>query len=174
MKKGLTGLIFFLISLTAVAQLHPVDKGSNVKFAVKNFGFSVTGTMAGLEGDIVFDPAHADAARFDVTVNATTINTGNDSRDEHLRDDDYFDVKNHPRIRFVSRSVRGSGSNFSMEGDLTIKNKTKALTIPFKADPAGKGFIFEGTFKINRRDFGVGGGSTVSDNVSVTLRVTAE
>ncbi len=174
MKKGILGLGFWLMSLGVMAQMHPVDKSSSVKFAIKNFGFAVTGSMSGLEGDIVFDPTHPDAARFDVTVNSATINTGNDSRDEHLRADDYFDVKNHPRIRFVSKSIRGSGTSFTMDGELTIKDKTKSISIPFKADPSGKGFVFEGSFKMNRRDFGVGGGSTISDNLTVTLKVTAE
>ena len=51
-------------------------------------------------GNIQFDPAHPDQCSFDVSVDAASVNTDNSMRDEHLRKDNYFDVKTWPRIRF--------------------------------------------------------------------------
>lgn len=164
----------FLVS-GASAQFHPVDKSSVVSFKIKNFGFSVGGSFQGLQGDIRFNPDSLPAARFDVTVEASSINTDNNMRDEHLRGEDYFDVKNHPRIRFVSQSVKPARKNeFEMTGSLTIKNTTRVIRFPFTAAAAEGGYLFTGSFKINRKDFGVGGSSTISDELTVELKVLAK
>ena len=96
-------------------------------------------------------------------------------RDEHLRKDTYFDVEKYPRIRLVSTAVtpaNGDG-HYTLTGKLTIKSTTKEISFPFLATPAGDDFIFRGTFKINRRDFDVGGASTLGNDVTVTLTVLA-
>ena len=61
-----------------------------------------------------------------------------------------------------------------MFGKLTIKDHTQELSFPFSASSMAEGYQFDGEFKINRRDFKVGGSSTLSDNVVVTLRVFAK
>jgi polyisoprenoid-binding protein YceI len=156
--------------------LKPTDNESSVKFKIKNFGFNVTGSFTGLAGTIDFDPNNLAACHFDVTINAKTINTGVDMRDNHLRKSEYFDVENYPQIKFVS--VRISPSNKSgtlfIFGKLTIKNTTRDISFPFKATPVENGYRFDGEFKINRRDYKVGGGSTASDNLTVMLSVVAK
>jgi polyisoprenoid-binding protein YceI len=94
-------------------------------------------------------------------------------RDNHLRSDDFFDVKNYPQIRFVSEKVTGTKKNGTLfvSGKLTMKGITKEISFPFTAQPITDGFLFNGEFKLNRRDFKVGGGSTVSDNLTVLLKV---
>ncbi|HTQ29366.1 MAG TPA: YceI family protein, partial [Puia sp.] len=96
------------LALGVRGQYQPVDQGSSVQFKVKNFGFGVTGSFSRLQGHITFDPKDLGAASFDASVEAASINTGNDMRDNHLREDSYFDVKNHPRIQFVSTRVTTS------------------------------------------------------------------
>src|SRR5579871_6902705 len=70
------------------------DEGSSVKFTIDNFGFGVDGSFSGLQGTIEFDPQNAGAGHFDVSIDASTVNTDNSLRDSHLRNDGYFDVKN--------------------------------------------------------------------------------
>ena len=155
----------------------PVDGSSEVKFKIKNLGISVGGHFSGLNGKINFDLNNLNTSKFDVTVDAATINTGIDMRDDHLKGEDYFDVKNYPKISFVSTKIDpGSKSeNFVITGNLTIKKVTKELSFPFKVVSKGEDYIFEGEFKLNRREFGVGGGSlTMSDNLTVTLSVFAK
>jgi polyisoprenoid-binding protein YceI len=66
-------------------------------------------------------------------------------------------------------------SFFALIGKLTLKNHTKDLSFPFTAEAAdGGGYRFKGTFSINRKDFEVGGTSTISDNLDVTLDITAK
>ena len=171
--------LLFLIATTGIfasAQYKPVEKGSEIKFKVKNFGFNVNGSFSGLDGTIQFDPDNLGTASFDVSVDANTIFTDNNSRDNHLREDTYFDVKNYPRIRFVSTKITTSNKKGTLFifGKLTIKNETKEISFPFTAEPSDGGYLFKGGFKINRHDYGVGGSSTISDSVDLSLSVLAK
>lgn len=175
MKKN---IFLFVISLFAVsfakAQYIPTDKGSALTFKISNFGFDVTGSFTGFKGLINFDPQTITACSFDVTVDASTVNTDNNLRDEHLRDGSYFDVKNYPVIHFISSKVTASGNSFTAYGKLTMKGKTKDISIPFTATPGTDERLFKGSFKINRKDFGIGGTSTISNELEVSLNVLAK
>ena len=173
MKKIILLLLISFTGKFVSAQYKPVDKGSEIKFKVKNFGFNVSGVFSGLDGTIQFDPENLAAASFDVTIDANSINTDNNTRDNHLREDTYFDVKNYPRIHFVSTRVTTSNKKGTLFffGKLTIKKETKEISFPFTAEPSDGGYLFKGGFKINRRDFNVGGSSTISDNVELILSV---
>lgn len=173
----LFSLIQFSIAVAAVAQEYqPAEQGSSVTFKIKNFGFSVDGVFTGLQGKIIFDPKDPAKAVFDVSVDAASVNTDNDQRDNHLKKEEYFDVQNHPRIRFVSTAVTPSGKDgkYTISGKLTIKTTTKDISFPFTASPMGNDYIFSGEFTINRKDFGVGGSSTISNSLTVSLAVLAK
>jgi polyisoprenoid-binding protein YceI len=174
-----TFLIFFIIITSvsfAKAQYKPVDKESTLGFKIGNFGFDVKGSFTGLKGDINFDPQNAANSSFDVTTDAATVNTDNNLRDQHLRGESYFDVKNYPIIHFVSSKITSAGKEnaFTAYGKLTIKDKSKDISIPFTAIPETDGYLFKGSFKINRKDFGVGGTSSISNELEVILNVTAK
>ncbi len=172
MLKGLF-VFLFLLCQSGFAQYHTVAGESAVSFSLKNFGFKTGGTLDAPEGDIVFNPDDLTKSSFRVTIKAESINTGNESRDEHLKEATYFDVKNYPMIRFVSSSVKVKGKTGSYEttGLLTIKNKSKEITLPFTAEKNGNGWLFSGSFKLNRKDYDVGGSSTLSDEVTVEIKV---
>jgi polyisoprenoid-binding protein YceI len=177
--KYCLSLVILLASVWAFAQVPqwvPVDGNSKVRFKVKNFGFTVEGSFKGLKGTIAFDPSDLSTAKFDVTVDAATIGTDNDMRDDHLRSDSYFDVKAYPRIRFVSAKVTPTNKAgiLLMFGQLEIKGVTREISFPFAASVAGEGYVFKGGFKINRKDFKIGGSSTISDNVDVNLEVATK
>ncbi len=164
-----------LMAQTVFGQLHPVAKESSIKFSLRNFGFRTGGTLAAPEGDILFNPDDLAKSSFRVTIKSETVNTDNESRDEHLREEDYFNVKNYPLIRFVSENVRSLNKKGEYEalGTLTIKNKSKSISVPFTAEKSGTGWSFAGSFKMNRRDFDVGGSSTVSNELTVDIKVVA-
>ena len=163
------------VSLWALAQYKVVDNRSSVKFTIKNFGINTGGTFAGLEGTVSFDPAHPEAAVFRVSIDAATVNTGNELRDGHLKAESYFDVGHFPRISFESAKVTGPAKKgmFIVQGKLTIKDHSKEISIPFTADALTGGYLFKGTFTINRRDFNVGGASIISDDATIALEVLA-
>lgn len=177
MKRVLGVIVATVITVSSFAQaLKPVDEEGAVRFKIKNLGFNTTGAFSGLQGTIQFDPAHLANASFDVSVDANTVNTGVDLRDNHLRKEEYFDVKNHPRIQFVSTKVTPSNKSgtFFITGKLTLKGVTKEISFPFTATANTEGYLFSGEFKINRKDFKISAGSTISDNLTVMLNVTAK
>ncbi len=174
--KRIVLLLLMVIAVSGVkAQYKPVDKGSTLGFVIQNVGFDVKGSFTGFQGTINFDTQNPAKSSFDVSIDAATVNTDNSLRDEHLKGESYFDVKNYPRIRLVSDKVTQSGKGaYTLSGKLTIKNKSQNITFPFTATPAGDDINFKGTFSINRKDFDVGGTSTISNELKVMLNVTAK
>lgn len=177
MKKWILTVSFTACMLSLFTQkFTPIDNNSVVKFSIKNFGLNVTGTFKGLKGTVLFDPSRLAASTINVSVDVSTINTDNNSRDNHLKKEEYFDAANYPTISFASVKITAANKadSFMMEGKITIKGVTKKVFFPFTAIHKGEGYLLEGTFKLNRRDFGVGGKSMVmSDNPTVTLLVFA-
>lgn len=175
MKKTILFILITLSSLGVMAQYKPVDEKSTVQFTIGNFGFDVKGSFTGIQGMINFDTQATASSSMDITIDAGTINTDNSLRDKHLKDENYFDIKNYPNIHFVSARITASGKtgNYTVNGKLTIKGKSKDISIPFTAVPANNEFQFKGSFKINRKDFGIGGTSTISNELEVTLNIHA-
>ena len=176
MRNTLILLIGLLAAANkSTAQYSPADQGSTIKFTINNFGFGVDGSFTGLQGSIDFDPQNPAAGKFDVSIDAGTVNTDNSLRDSHLRNDSYFDVKNYPRIRLLSSRIvlKGAAGTYQFEGQLTIKKTTLPVNFPFTVSPAGGGFLFKGSFTIKRKDFDVGGTSTISNELTVSLNVIA-
>ena len=179
MGKGLALVFSVLISTFSVAQetYTPVDAGSKVHFTIKNFAIKTGGDFTGLRGTVKFDPSKISASSFDVTVDAATIDTDSEMRDEHLKEDEYFDVVKFPLIRIKSTRVTTSSSpgRFYMFADLTIKGTTRPIEFGFSATPKDGGYFFDGEFTINRIDFNVGDKSiSLQDKVIVSLKVFAK
>jgi len=154
-------------------QMHPVAKESTVRFTIHNFGFKTGGILAAPEGDIIFKPEDLAHSSFQVTIKSASINTDNESRDEHLKSADYFDVNTYPLIRFVSSSIRANGKkdSYLVTGTLTLKKTSRVIDIPFTAVMKGEGWVFTGEFSMNRRDYDVGGSSTISNALTVDINV---
>jgi polyisoprenoid-binding protein YceI len=170
--------LFILTALTSggvLAQYNPTDQGSALNFTIKNFGIETTGKFTGLQGDITFDPANPATANFDVSIDAASVNTDNSLRDGHLRGESYFDVKNYPRIHFVSSKISADKKGaYVITGKLTIKKQARVISFPFSAVASNDGYLFKGTFKINRKDYDVGGTGTISNELEVSLNVLAK
>jgi polyisoprenoid-binding protein YceI len=170
-------LLIFSAHLFAQASYTPKDDGSKIHFVIKNFGVNTGGDFTGLGGTIKFDPNDPATANFDVSVDAGTIDTDIESRDRDMKKETYFDVKNYPKMTFKSTKVTKTNKEgyLYMFGNITIKGVTKELKFPFKATAKDGGYLFEGSFKLNRRDFGVGGSSmSLADELTVTLSVLAK
>ncbi|HEY2649876.1 MAG TPA: YceI family protein, partial [Puia sp.] len=152
MRRIILFLSVIISAGSTTAQYKPTDQGSTVQFKIKNLGFNVNGFFTGLQGNIQFDPAHPDQGHFDVSVDAASVNTDNSTRDEHLRKENYFDVKTYPRIRFQSTKIlpANKAGSFIVSGNLTIKNTTKEISFPFTATAGQTGFVFKGSFGIHR------------------------
>lgn len=158
---------------------------SAAHFSVRHLMISnVRGEFAKVSGDVVLDPSDLTKSTVAVSVDATTIDTREPQRDEHLRSADFFDVANHPAITFRSKQISAAGADrFKVTGDLTIRGVTREVTFdlegpaPVVKDPWGNVRTgVSATAKINRKDFGLvwnalmeAGGVVVGDAVTITF-----
>ncbi len=169
-------IAIFIVAFTFAQRYVPKNEGSSVAFDIKNFGLTVNGSFSGLQGSITFNSANAGIAKFNVTVDAGTVNTGNSSRDNHLKKEEYFNSAAFPKINIVSTKITNGSTagSYLFEGVVTIKGTSKNISFPFTAVAVNDGYQFDGSFKINRRDFKVGGSSLVlGDVLTVNLKVAA-
>lgn len=142
---------------------------SNISFKIKKLGLlTVTGNLPDMTGRISFDEDNLANSFFDVHLSAVNIDTGNSKRDEHLRSEDFFFVRNYPSIRFESSSISKFESGFKAVGELILIGNAKTLEIPFTFQNG----IFEGQLVLNRFDFSLGKkfpGFIVGKNVTVNI-----
>ncbi len=176
MKKYPATLVLLLIlGSIAFAQItkHIVSK-SSVTFQIKNLGINVGGSFSGLKADIDFDPAHLETSSIEASVQSNTVNTDSETRDSHLKSDSYFDAEKYPEIKMKSVSFKhNSGSNYTGIFNLTIKDKTNQVQVPFSYTENSNDGEFKGTLKIKRTDFGVGSSSMVlANDVTIVIDVT--
>ena len=153
---------------------------STVGFSVRHMMVSkVRGSFQKFSGEIVTGENLEDS-KVTATVDATSITTGTEQRDNHIRSADFFEVEQYPTWEFRSTAVRED----KLEGELTIKGVTRPVTFDleftgFGPDAwGGTRAGFEATTTINRNDFGVdikmpleGGGVVVGDKISITLEI---
>jgi polyisoprenoid-binding protein YceI len=171
---------------SATYQLDPVH--STIGFSVSHMMVSTTrGGFSQYEGTIDFDAGMPEQTKINVTIQANSIDTRNEKRDNHLRAADFLDVANHPVITFISTKVVKEGDRYLVSGDLTIHGVTKPVTIPLTINgpvksPFGANVIgLSGQVTINRQDFGVSfnkqmdqGGLMVGNDVLIDVQAEAQ
>jgi polyisoprenoid-binding protein YceI len=147
----------------------------------------VRGSFAEFEGTAHLDSQDPTKSSAKLTIQVPSITTGNGQRDDHLRNNDFFDAPTYPEITFVSTGVEVTGEDtFRMTGDLTIKGVTKPVSIDFELtgaakDPFGNTRVgFDGKAVIKRTDWGVNwnaaletGGVLVSEKITLEFDVSA-
>jgi polyisoprenoid-binding protein YceI len=122
----------------------------------------------------------------ELTIDAASINTNVEARDNHLRSADFFDTEKFPKITFKSTKIEESGTDISITGDLTMHGETKAVTLKGEhtqpvTDPWGnQRSALAVTAKINRKDWGLhynqaleAGGFVVGDEVKLNVEFEA-
>jgi polyisoprenoid-binding protein YceI len=164
-----------------------IDKShSEVGFSIRHLMISkVKGTFDDFDATFVTaeNPLESSVT---ATAQVASINTNDANRDGHLRTNDFFEAETYPTITFVSTGVRLDGSDFKVDGDLTIRGVTKPVTFDldfggFSTDPYGNYKAgATATATINREDFGLlynaaleSGGFLLGDKVTITLEIQA-
>jgi len=165
MRRILLLAVAMLFSVTSFAQTKfNVDTyHSFLNFSVGHLGISfVDGRMDKYEGDLEMKDEDITTAKFNFTIDASSVNTGVQMRDDHLRSADFFEVETYKEIKFVSTSIKKEGSNYKLHGNLTIKNVTKPITFDLvyggylKDDGQGNEKVgFQATTTIDRTAFNI-------------------
>lgn len=159
---------------------------SAVEFVVRHLGITkVRGRFSAFNGVIEIGE-RPEESRITVDVDVASIDTREPNRDEHLRANDFFDVQNHLTMSFRSSRVTGSDTNWTIEGDLTLKGVTKIVKfdVTFEGasgDPwGGQRIAFSASGEIDREQWGMSlnqaletGGLLVGKKVKLELEVEA-
>ena len=144
---------------------HVIDKNhSQINFIADSRLLSAHGFFGKWDADVKLDATNWPASTVAITIDAASLNTRVDTRDNHLRSPDFFDVAKFPTITFKSVSVaKVAEGKLDITGDLTIRGVTKRIVVPATAVFYEKGAgRFRGQFVINRKDYGVAYDSAVN------------
>lgn len=160
---------------------------SNVEFSVKHMMIStVKGMFQTVDGQIRWDGQNFESAAVEARIDSSSVTTFNEMRDNHLKNNDFFNAEQWPDMTFKSTRVEPKGDGeFKVHGDLTIRDVTKPVVLDtefeglMEKDAFGKRrAAFTAQTSINRADFGVSwngaieaGGVVVGDKVKVTLHI---
>ena len=167
------------------AGIWKIDPGhSDIAFVGRHFGLTkVRGRFTGVAGDVVFGE-NLTQSTVTVEIDTTSVSSGDQSRDDHLRSGDFFDVEHHPTATFCSTGVMVEGASATLAGELTVKEITRPVTLaveylghardPWDNDRA----VFTASGMINREDWGLtwnmlleAGGLLVSKDIRLEIDV---
>lgn len=169
-------------ALTGTWNVDPVH--SELAFKVRHMGVGKAGGTLDLKAaTLTFGPNGISDGSVTATADAHSVETKNDTRNNHVRSDDFLDAENHPTIEFRSTGVREfDGETFQLDGELTIRGTTKPVTLNAEfigaiVDASGTDRVgFAATGAINRKDFGVKfspvfgvSNAVVSDKVDLSI-----
>lgn len=187
--RHLSALVLFaalpLLAQMPATDTFTVDKNhSTAMFKVRHMMANVVGQFRDFNADVNIDRENPAKSSVEFTIQATSIDTGNPNRDNHLRTSDFFDVAKFPTITFKSTAVTAKSKNdFDVTGDLTMHGITKRVTLPvtfmgFAKTAKGEKAGFEIETTINRKDYEVlwnksldEGGLLLGDDVKVTINL---
>lgn len=190
MNKHLIAATLFGLSFAGSAHAEPAEwaidgSHSRVGFSVPHMVVSeVDGRFKSVTGKVVLDDADLTKSTVQIEIDANSIDTEDQKRDEHLKSPDFFDTAKNPKITFKSTSIKKAGKAFKVTGDLTMRGVTKPVTLDVELskevkNPWGKlvrGVKVKG--KLNRQDFGIAwnksldvGGVVVGDEVTLNIQL---
>ncbi|MBK4147469.1 YceI family protein [Corynebacterium macginleyi] len=174
--------------MSLAAGSYTIDKEHTViGFVTKHAMVTkVRGNFGEFKGTINVSENIADSTA-EATIKAASISTGNEDRDGHVKNEDFFNVKEYPELSFTTTNVDvDEDGNGTVTGDLTIKGTTKSVNLKVEEvataeDPFGNFRLgFEAQTKINRKDFGIDfnaplktGGVLVSEDIKIELEISA-
>ena len=167
---------------SAVYEVDPVH--TSVYFKIDHLGFSsLFGRFNSVGGSVVFDPDHPEAGGVELTIEAASVDTKHEERDEHLRSPDFFNAREFPLITFRSTRIEATGDSRALvTGDFTLLGVTRPVTMevtynamgpyPFVSGQIRTGFSATGS--VLRSDFGMTYAlDTIGDEVTLFIEVEA-
>jgi polyisoprenoid-binding protein YceI len=164
-------------------QIDPAH--SLVEFSVRHMMVStVKGRFTSIQGTVVDVAEDPSLSSVEVVIDPSSLHTGDERRDAHLRSADFFDVEQYPTITFKSQRIEGTRDEFTLTGELTMRGVTREVSLDVTlngtgTNPFGKTVAgFSGETKINRKDWGLNwnvgleaGGVLVGDQLKISVEL---
>jgi len=169
--------LFFTLFFLGLFTLNPEniiqeDSDTKVTFKVKNMGIFVDGKFTDIAIESNFNKDDLNNSFIHAIIQVASLDTDNKKRDKDLMKSKYFDVNKFKEIKFISTKIEKSeGNKYKLTGNLTIKNITKLVSIPFEIIVGDSDQVISANFELNRKDYKVGGNSWVmSDEVFIEVK----
>ncbi len=181
-------ILFFVFSLSSEAKVYELDQSaSKVGFEIFKFKISapVNGEFKSFEGSFDYDEKSSTLKNVKATIKATSVDTAEAKRDEHLRSADFFDVANYENITFESTAPvqLGKDGKGKLKGKFSLHGVSKEITLDVKLTDK-KELTFEAKTKIDRKDYGIKWNKTfnaadlsknvLGDEVKIELKVVSK
>ena len=168
-------------SAAAVTQWTVDKKATKIAFATAFEGETVNGTFGNYSADIAFDAAKLDQSHVKVTIDLSSVNSGDSDRDSSLKSDSFFNISSFPKAVFEAKSFsKKDATHFVAHGKLNLHGMTKALDLPFTLNIKGAAADVTAATTVDRTAFGVGSGDYASTDtipakitVNITLKAKA-
>ena len=152
-----------------------VDRGSEIDFATEWSGSKIEGRFASFTGDIQFSPEALDRSRVRISIDLTSVATGDGQRDASLKGEEWFDAgKAGTAVFAASKFTHRGGENYVANGTLTLRGVSKPVSLPFRLQIDEDKARVRGVTTLDRTAFGVGQGewaATEEIPAKVTIRV---
>jgi len=133
----------------------------------------VDGSFTGLQSTFQFDANDLSGSYIKATIDPATVSTGDWLRNDHLRNEDQFlNTSKYPLLGFTSTKIEKTATGFTAFGNLSLKDVTKSIEIPFTFSSSGNNGLFKGQFAIERMDYHIGTeGGTVGNTIHINIEV---
>jgi polyisoprenoid-binding protein YceI len=171
-------VLLALLVASSPARADTVDyKKSRIAFTFKQMNVPLEGGFPKFKANLVFDAASPETGKAEIEVDLGSIDTGSTDGDTEAKRKPWFNAASFPKAKFVSTAVKSTGPDrLQVSGTLTIKGRSRDVTVPvtMKREPGGT--AFEGAFPLLRLQYAIGEGpwadtDTVADEVQVRFRI---
>jgi len=183
MNKVLIGFMGLAMATAANAEIFTVDTGhAEIGFSVKHMMVSnAKGKFNTFEGTLDYDIATKTLKSAEGSIQAASIDTNNEKRDVHLKNEDFFNVGKHPKMTFKSTSIKSTGEGtFEMTGNLNVLGIDREVVLPITINGPVEGkrgatlLGVECITVLNRRDLGIDHGAAAMIGDEVKIDISAE
>jgi polyisoprenoid-binding protein YceI len=162
-------------TLAADGQFTLTGANTKVEFTGTKAEGKHDGGFKKVDGTVALTGTDPATAKFEVTIDTTSLWSDNPKLTGHLKSPDFFDVKTNPTSKFVSSKVEKDGDKYKVTGELTLNGKKKEISFPATITTTGKTLKLDSEFKINKADFGMTyGQGKIHDAVTIRVKVDAK
>jgi polyisoprenoid-binding protein YceI len=149
--------------------------GSKVTATMKQEGVEVESPFTKFSGRIAYDPAKVASSTAVIEVETGSFDFGDEAYNAEVRKKSWFDSATYPKAKFQSTSIQpAAAGSFQATGQLTVKGRAQTITVPVKVSNSPAGMVFDGSFAMSRKAFGIGDpvwDGTVDDKVVVKFHL---
>jgi polyisoprenoid-binding protein YceI len=162
-----TALVLGALALPHAVEAQPLrfriqSEASEITFRATSRLMNAEGHFSRFSGDVVVDPAVLTTGRITLTVDAASLDTGIEMRDNHLRSSDFFDVARFPTVAFQSVRIEAAGRRATVVGRLTLHGVTREIAVPIDVQITNTALVASGEFIVNRGEYAINYNSYVN------------